>query len=243
MVYIRDRVNGEPLEFGVSGKLWMNALLMYDRQTHSLWSHITGEAIEGTLKGEVLKSLPSTHTTWREWRQSNPSTALLSKGGLLGRRYDTDPYQDYYVDDNRVGVVPLRHPDERIHPKEHVAGVKIGPEARAYPFSHLDKSPVVNDEVYDRRLVVVFSRKSKTATVFDRRLGEEILTFKERGNSASGELLIADNETSSLWRGLTGEAVEGELKGERLEQIPNTVSFWFAWKDYFPETTVLQAEK
>lgn len=243
MVYIRDRVNGEPLEFGVSGKLWKNALLMYDRQTHSLWSHITGEAIAGTLKGKVLKSVPSTHTTWKEWKQANPSTLLLSKGGLWGRRYNTDPYQDYYADDKRVGMMPLKHPDERIRSKEHVVGVKTGPEARAYPFSHLERFPVVNDEISGRRLVVVFSSNSKTATVFDRRLGDRILTFKEKGKPAPGELLITDNETGSLWRGLTGEAVKGKLKGKRLEQIPNMVSFWFAWKDYFPNTTIFQGGK
>lgn len=242
MVYIRERVNDEPIEFGVSGKLWMNALLMYDRQTHSLWSHITGEAIAGILKGKILKRVPSTHATWGEWKQANPSTLLLSKGGLWGRKYDTDPYQDYYADDKRIGMVPLKHPDKRISPKERVVGIMIGPEARAYPFSSLERFPVVNDTLYDRGIVVVFSSKSKTATVFDRRLGNKILTFKEKKTSASGELLITDNETASVWRGLNGEAVEGELKGQKLEQMPNMVSFWFAWKDYFPDTTIFQNE-
>lgn len=243
VVYIRDRADGEPLEFGVSGKLWKNALLMYDRQTHSLWSHITGEAIAGTLKGKVLKPVPSTHTTWKEWKQANPSTVVLSKGGFWGRKYDADPYQDYYADDKRAGMVPLRHPDERIHPKEHVAGVKIGPEARAYPFSYLEKHPVVNDEMSGKSLVVVFSRNSKTATVFDRKLGDSVLTFAEKRGSTPGVLLITDNETGSLWHSLTGEAVEGELRGKKLEQIPNMISFWFAWKDYFPDTAIFQGER
>ncbi len=240
MVYIRDRVDGKPLEFGVSGKLWKNALLMYDRQTHSLWSHITGEAIAGPLKGKVLKPMPSTHTTWKEWKQANPSTLLLSKGGLWGRRYNSDPYQDYYADPNRVGLMPLKHPDERIRPKEHVVGVKIGPEAAAYPFSYLESPQVVNDKVHDRTLVVVFSSNTKTATVFDRSLDGRVLTFKKKEDSPSGELLITDNETGSLWNGLTGEAIAGELKGKRLEQVPNMVSFWFAWRDYFPDTRVFQ---
>ena len=34
----------EPLTFGVSGKLIMNVLVMYDRQTGSYWSQILGEA-------------------------------------------------------------------------------------------------------------------------------------------------------------------------------------------------------
>ena len=33
--------------------------------------------------------------------------------------------------------------------------------------------------------------------------------------------------------GLTGQAVEGELFGERL---PSHYSFWFAWSDFHPQT-------
>ena len=221
----------------------MNALLMYDRQTSSLWSHITGEAISGTLKGSTLKAVPSTHTTWKEWKQANPSTLLLSKGGLWGRKYNTDPYQDYYADPHRAGIAPLQHPDGRIDYKENVVGVKFGPEARAYPFSYLEKHPIVNDEMSGKSLVVVFSRNSKTATVFDRKLGDSVLTFAEKRGSTPGVLLITDNETGSLWHSLTGEAVEGELRGKKLEQIPNMISFWFAWKDYFPDTAVFQGER
>ncbi|NDJ87438.1 MAG: DUF3179 domain-containing protein, partial [Chloroflexi bacterium] len=53
IVYARD-LNGVVYDFGVSGKLIMNTLVMYDRQTESLWSQILGEAVEGDLRGEVL---------------------------------------------------------------------------------------------------------------------------------------------------------------------------------------------
>ena len=35
---------------------------------------------------------------------------------------------------------------------------------------------------------------------------------------------------------LTGEAIEGELEGTTLEQIPSNYSFWFSWNDYYPDT-------
>ncbi len=143
-------------------------------------------------------------------------------------------------------MMPLKHADNRVPAKDHVVGVKVGPVAVAYPFSYLEKFPVVNDEIVETELLVVFSRDTRTATVFSRRLGGKVLTFKEgRGldsDSGRGDLLVADIETGSLWHALTGEAVEGELKGERLERVPNMVSFWFAWKDYFPDTTVFGGE-
>lgn len=252
MVYTRDMdmdidvdtAEGGPLEFSVSGKLWKNALLMYDRQTHSLWSHITGEAIEGPLEGKILQRLPSTHTTWGEWKEAHPSTGVLSKGGLLGSRYNSDQYQSYYTNRGWVGMMPLKHADNRVPAKDHVVGVKVGTVAMAYPFSYMEESPVVNDEIDGTELLVLFSRQTRTATVFSRRLGDRTLTFKEGPGPESGraDSLVMDNETGSLWHALTGEAVEGELKGERLKRVPNMVSFWFAWKDYFPDTVVFGSE-
>ena len=56
----------------MSGKLTLNALIMYDRQTNSLWSHFLSEGIEGDFKGVRLTNVPLTLTTWREWKQSFP---------------------------------------------------------------------------------------------------------------------------------------------------------------------------
>lgn len=42
-MYARE-VDDQPLDFGVGGKLIMNALVMYGRQTQSLWSQFTGSA-------------------------------------------------------------------------------------------------------------------------------------------------------------------------------------------------------
>jgi hypothetical protein len=48
-VYARE-IKGQALSFGVSGKLWANALIMDDRQTDSLWSHLGGQAITGPMQ-------------------------------------------------------------------------------------------------------------------------------------------------------------------------------------------------
>ena len=35
-----------------------------------------------------------------------------------------------------------------------------------------------------------------------------------------------------------GEAVRGRLTRSRLDQLPSTVGFWFAWKGFYPDTLV-----
>ena len=61
----------------MSGKLVMNALVMYDYQTDSLWSHFTGDAIKGDYLGTRLELVPSTHTTWGRWKELHPDTLAL----------------------------------------------------------------------------------------------------------------------------------------------------------------------
>ena len=50
---------------------------------------------------------------------------------------------------------------------------------------------------------------------------------------------FVDNETGSTWT-LTGEAVAGELQGERLERLPHLDTFWFAWSTYKPGTSLFE---
>ena len=53
---------GRPLNFGVSGLLYKSNVLLYDRQTESLWSQIKQEAVTGKLIGTRLQLIPSTQT-------------------------------------------------------------------------------------------------------------------------------------------------------------------------------------
>ncbi len=52
-VAFHRRVNGEVLDFGTSGMLYADNLVMYDRQTQSLWPQLTGQASVGALWSEV----------------------------------------------------------------------------------------------------------------------------------------------------------------------------------------------
>jgi hypothetical protein len=49
---------------------------------------------------------------------------------------------------------------------------------------------------------------------------------------------VTDAETGSTWQGLIGLAIEGPLAGAQLERLKSTSSFWFGWKDWYPDTRV-----
>ena len=78
----------------MSGKLIMYALVMYDRQTDTLWSQFLSRAVRGSLSDTQLEIMPSLQTTWEQWYQLHPDTQLLDKGG----RYNSDSYERYYRD-------------------------------------------------------------------------------------------------------------------------------------------------
>jgi len=226
-VYSRE-IGGQEYSFGVSGKLIMNALVMYDRQTESLWSQITGEAVLGPLQGTKLEFVPALHTTWAEWKALHPKTLALVKG--YSGAYDS--YASYY-ESARAGVLGETRSDTRLYVKEFVVGVEQGGQAVAYPFSVLNGQPVINDVVGGMPVLVVFDADSGASAVFDRRVGGETLTFL-----AGDGTTLTDIETESAWDGLSGVATAGPLVGHRLAPVKSTRAFWFGWKDWYPNTRV-----
>lgn len=217
----------------------MNAMIMYDHQTDSLWAHFTGEAITGEYLGARLEVLPAMQTTWGHWRELHPDSLALAwrkptaedPTGALGFTYD--PYMGYYAS-GWAGYGRTRD-DDRLERKDFVLGLVVNDEPMAYPFKELVAHPVVNDTVGGRDVVITYEPVSDTGGVFGREVNGRALTFSLLDDGADG-LLMVDEETGSRWLLLTAEAVEGPLKGARLEQVPAFYSYWFAWADWNPTT-------
>lgn len=222
------QVENQVLEFGVSGKLMRNVLVMYDRQTDSLWPQLLGRAVEGPLAGTELAFIASRLTTWADWKERYPETLALVKD-YSG---DFDPYDRYY-DSGRAGVIGQAVVDDRLETKEFVLGVVHQGQAKAYPFRQLSEMPVVNDQFNDLPLLVVFDEASASGAVFERRVGDQVLEF-----SRVSDLELIDEQTGSRWDGLRGLAVGGPLQGEWLPVVQHTAAFWFGWKDIYPSTAL-----
>ena len=123
-------------------------MLLYDRQTDSLWSQLLSQAVTGPLAGNRLSVLPAEETTWGEWKKEHPDTKVLSFATGYPRDYHVDPYADY----------PF--------PRVPALFVTTGEKSKIYPFAELMKagSPLV-DQLGGHSLTVVFNPRSKTARV------------------------------------------------------------------------------
>ncbi len=235
-MYARPEIDGRLLDFGVSGKLIMNALVMYDRQTESFWSQILGRAVRGPLTGTELEYVPFVQTTWAHWKQLHPNTVALVTSERV-----SDPYDRYYREP-RAGVIGETHQDDRLPLKTMVTGAVIGDVPVVWPWAALaEAGGVVNDEIAGKAVVLVHDVAVRTTVVWDSLVDGRTLLFEpdpERGDAPGLQRLIVDRETGTRWQAWTGIAIEGELAGARLTQVPATSVFWFGWKDFYPDTLV-----
>ena len=116
-------VDGEETEFGVSGLLHNNDLIMYDRKTNSIWQQITGRAMAGPKRGETLESVPVSMLEWAHWRDANPGAVVLAPP-LDAGQYVKNAYGDYATSDRLL--FPVSAQDARLHAKKVIYGVEPG---------------------------------------------------------------------------------------------------------------------
>lgn len=160
--------------FGVSGLLYNSDVLLYDRETESLWSQVMRKSISGPSKGQELKQIPMAHTTWRDWRERNPGTMVLSTDTGHGRDYSRSPYGGYELS-NRVWF-PVKNSSPKYHPKELVVGIDLNGQAKAYPFAELSKGEsTISDSFGGEALRVEFDAENRTGRILDSE-GNEIPT-------------------------------------------------------------------
>jgi hypothetical protein len=225
-VYVR-RSKDQVLDFGHRGWLHEESFLFYDFQTDSLWVQATGEAVHGHYKGTLLDRLPATHTTWSQWRRLHPETKVLGRTNNID--YWQDSYSRYYETGKGIKY-------ERKAPLHFGLAVVLKNEQKLYPFSELDKTTIVQDEVNGEPVLVVFHKPSKTSVAFSRQLEGipvdfEVLETRE-------DIILRDRPTGSRWSGLTGTCFDGRRKATALPQLNTTVFIVENWPLHYPKGSI-----
>jgi len=199
---------------------------MYDHETSSLWSHLTGTAIQGPLSGSQLTVLPATQTRWGAWKTAYPATRVLPHD-YAGQR---DEYARYYAGGD-AGILGRKRADSRLPPKDLVIGVRVMDLPKAYWLDSVVNAKVIND-TFENLPLVLLATSDESASVYERNLNGQTLTFEAVGST------VHDHETGSTWEPVTGKAIAGPLAGQSLTPVPATTSFWFGWFDFFPGTVL-----
>ncbi len=238
-------VEGEPTTFGVSGKLYADNLVMYDRATESLWPQLTGLASVGVRTGTQLTAVPMGVVGWAQFKQAHPGATVLSRRTGHDRPYGTNPYVGYDdPDSGPLFPLPDGVEDERLEPKIRVIGLEAGDAALAVRRSLVVEEGVVEVTVGDRPVTmwglpgqrsalgaeeIAQAAEIGTVATFDPRLDGRELSFRAEDGT------VVDEQTGSTWDAF-GEAVAGELEGASLEAVRHLDTFWFSWVAFRPET-------
>ncbi len=224
----RDR----PFIFGSSGFLYRSNKLMYDQQTHSLWSQFTGQPVVGPLTDSniQLKVRPVIITSWIKWRTEHPKSKVLSLETGFDRQYT--PHNAYGAYFNSPDLMfPALITNKRHDPKDYVFALRTTTEEKAWPLSLFEGGAVVNDQLGGQGVVLIGQTKTRTV----------------RAYRAEGQRFVA-GPTSSQIKDKMGhlwtikEDALVDTNGARLERLPGHVAYWFAWQGFKPKKAKLLAK-
>jgi hypothetical protein len=182
----------------------MRAMTWWDHETSSIWSQPWGRAIQGELKGVELFLLPSQVTTWGSWFDEHPET-LVMVNDLEDARTDRKKFKD-----------------------EFVIGLLFEGNAKAYPFSLIEETTLVNDHLGPYPILVWAEGDRYHAYL--RLVDDQILNFVYDGAR------LIDHTTGSEWDLATGIAVDGELKAQFLIPVPASTASDWAWFNFYPDS-------
>jgi len=140
-----DRSIIDGAEIGVSGLLFQNNLMMYDRRTEeSFWPQMSRGARCGAATGTELQMVPVVEMTWEGWTDLHPDTKVPAQDSGSGQNYASYgyPYGNYETLDNSSLLFAQPAIDPRRPPKERVLGIPPrlagGGEGIAFPFGELN---------------------------------------------------------------------------------------------------------
>lgn len=204
---------------------------MRDTQTGSWWQQISGEAIQGSFKGQKLIPVDFDEISFGIWKRENPNGRVLRPDNNKSESADWE---------NQVGKMPVRinaKIEDTFEPRTLIVGIKVFDTAKAYPFSALEKQGLIIDNIGNVPFMILLAEDKKSVRAFLRTPGTRKLEFFRKTDTNE----LVDAETGSIWD-FSGKAIKGELTGTQLIKVQVIKDYWFDWKTYNPNTLVYRLE-
>jgi len=224
--------DGRRLKFHLMGINNQN-FIMEDEETGTWWQQVSGEAINGPLKGRRLNGVFHDELTFATWRREHPQGRVLrpSEENDEWRKFS----ENWEEQTGKLPVVTQADARDKLAPRAIVMGVSLNGAAKAYPFEAIERQSPLVDAVGGVPLVVVLGEDKRSVRAFETTVdGRKLELFV---NTSGDRWRMFDAETRSEWD-FTGRAVAGALAGRQLKKIPLLKDYWFDWKLYNPQTTV-----
>ncbi len=223
-------------DYGYEFYGWRGGVMTVKGPDGTLWSALTGRAVEGPQKGSRLERIPSLLTTWSEWLMLHPESTAYDL--FNGKKYPAVPLPTGMSSEAQE---TMGHVDPRLKPLSVVMGVDVEDQTKAFPLNGAGERACFLDTVGGQEAAVFWYQPTESAVAFRRQLGDRRLTFY--ADPVSPETApFKDKETGSRWT-LAGRAVDGPLRGQELTWVNCVQCRWYAWVAEHPNTDVYVPSK
>ncbi len=220
-------------DYGYSFHGWRNGVMVVKGPDGSLWSTLTGRAIEGPSSGKQLVRVPNLMMSWGHWLLLHPESTAYNL--FEGKTYADKPVSWEPVPEAVKSMGPA---DPRLDPQSAVMGVEATHGTAAFALNGLADRDVLTGNVGDQPVVVFWYGPTQSAVSFSPIVNGQKLSFYPDSISPA-TAPFKDRETGTRWS-LAGRGIDGPLRGVELTWQPGIQCHWFAWAAEYPETSLIE---
>ena len=237
-------IGGTTLEYGVSGLLYRNNLVMYDRNTGSVWSQMQMRSVGGEFSGTDINHVQLIETSWADWKAMYPDSEVLTTDTGFGRNYNIFVYGEGYTTNNNDILFPIRNEDDRLERKNRVhtllpSGANEESEVQSYAFKDFGPETTIHEDTFSgNNYLIVGNNELSLMNSF--RLETEFEQNLEFTPLDLSELpALMTDQHGNYWDAF-GYALEGPDKGKQLTASRSFSGFWFAFADFYPNVNLVR---
>jgi hypothetical protein len=192
-----SELDGKKRIFHLSGINNQN-FIMRDDQTGTWWHQVSGEAIQGPLKGRILTPVYKDELTFALWKRENRQGRVLKPDDRVKQNYEAADWETRYA---KLRVVTPVDSRDKLSPRALIAGLAINGRAKAYPLPALEKQRLILDNLGAGAgltpLFIVMDDDNKSVRAFERRVDGRTLEFFVKAGTTPIQLI--DAETATAW--------------------------------------------
>lgn len=213
-----------------------------DRETGSVWSVLSGEALAGPLAGKRMTVIPSLILTWERWKTLHADSWVLAEDARLSPHYTARATAVSCPLPTGLASELPHKVDARLRADALVLGIREAGHAAAYPLTNKDgrygsEALAFEKTLGSQKLVLFSDPAARTAAAYHPLLKDRPLSFVASSEGNTPRWI--DRETHSTWT-LEGQCTVGPLKGQSLVPADSIRARWYAWSASYPKSEIIR---
>ncbi len=219
-------VKGKPEKFRLVGMDHFNAMFE-DETTKSWWRQVNGEAVTGSLEGELLPEVESFQMSINQLFKLYPTALVMQADDVA---FEAEKYDSLAKYERGKSTGDLTRTDSLSwKDKSWVVGVELDGKSKAYDWHQLKAERMLLDKIGTSVIAIALASDDQSFAVFKVTdtvqviLRNDSLFVGTRVYSFSGK--SADDNQSSL------------------EKVKAYQEFWHSWRTFNPETELYVSDR